>query len=106
MHGVTNGLTTRRTRARLTQQALAEACDVSVETIRAMEGGRRFHGPGAQRVADYFGVDLDVLYMSAITPEKLHPRMVAQLRPSVRPVGPEGSEDDRAREIVREVLAS
>jgi hypothetical protein len=91
----------------MTQQALADACDVSVETIRAMEGGRRFHGPGAHRVADFFGVDLDVLYMNTIVPDKLHPRMAAQLRPHTRPAaGTSGPEDDRAREIVREVLAS
>jgi len=84
---------------------LADACDVSIETIRAMEGGRRFHGPGAQRVADYFGVeDVDVLYMNAIVPERLHPRAAAQVRP--RPTEPDEPEPeaDFTPPITREAL--
>jgi hypothetical protein len=58
----------------MTQKALPDACECSVDTIRALEAGRRMYGPASQRVADFLGVEIDRLWASAIAPGTVHPR--------------------------------
>lgn len=65
-----NDLKVRRARHELTQSDLAEAVDVSRQTISAIEAGR--YNPSLElafRLADYFGCSIEDIFEAPTTGE-------------------------------------
>ena len=81
-----------RVRKGLTQQAVADACQVSKSYIASLESGARMSGPGAERIAAFFGFEgPEMLWEPVIIPRKLPRRAVRTYKTEQRRMGREGA---------------